>query len=266
MPLIEKTLFGTIDRVQISIDKLRMFEPPEGYYVVFSGGKDSIVMLDVVKRSGVKYDAYYNLTTVDPPELVHFIRREYPDVKVNRPAMTMWQLIEKKMMPPTRIARYCCAYLKESNGTGTIVTGIRAAESIDRANRHSVEICKTDPSRRYVHPIFEWSNLDVWEYIRGNGMPYPKLYDEGWKRIGCVMCPMGMPVRMRRDAKRWPKIAAAYQRAFDRAARSRHEKGLVDKNVNWADGASMYRWWLEDASQLGDGPLFRMDQFDDENG
>ena len=48
--LIENTLFGTVDKVQVAIDKLKKYEPPEGYYVCFSGGKDSTVIYDLVKK------------------------------------------------------------------------------------------------------------------------------------------------------------------------------------------------------------------------
>ncbi|NCC59160.1 MAG: phosphoadenosine phosphosulfate reductase, partial [Synergistales bacterium] len=93
--LVENTLFGVRDKVQDALEMLREFEPEDGYYLAYSGGKDSTVLLDLARRSGVKFDAHYNLTTVDPPELVYFIR-EQKDVIIESPEKTMWELIVEK--------------------------------------------------------------------------------------------------------------------------------------------------------------------------
>ena len=74
-----------INIVDLAINRLRLHEPPEGYYVAFSGGKDSVVILDLVKRAGVKYDAHFNVTSVDPPELTKFIHDTYPEVTMEKP-------------------------------------------------------------------------------------------------------------------------------------------------------------------------------------
>lgn len=139
MALIEYTVFGTVDKVQIAIDRLKNFEPPDGYYLAFSGGKDSVVVKKLCDIAGVEYDAHYRVTSVDPPELVQFIRDVYPDVSRDVPKdkngnpITMWTLIPKKLMPPTRLVRYCCAALKETGGVGRVtVTGVRWDESVNR--------------------------------------------------------------------------------------------------------------------------------------
>ena len=104
------------DKVQVAIERLQMFEPKdEGYYLAFSGGKDSVVIKALADMAGVKYDAHYSVTSVDPPELISFVKEQHPDVFFDIPkdkegkAVTMWNLIPKKKMPPTRVARYCCS-------------------------------------------------------------------------------------------------------------------------------------------------------------
>ena len=151
-------------KVDIAIQRLRSFEPPEGYYVAFSGGKDSQCIYHLCQR-GVKFDAHYAVTSVDPPELVRFIREKYPDVEFerqhysdNKPEhyfangkpkpITMWSLIADHIMPPTRRIRYCCKNLKEPGGQGRIVvTGVRWAESANRKNNHGVVGFRGKPKR-----------------------------------------------------------------------------------------------------------------------
>lgn len=243
--LITNTLFGIHDKVQIAIARIREFEPPEGYYVAFSGGKDSITVKDLMQRAGVKYDIHYNLTTVEPPELIYYIRRFHADVEVHRPEETMWQLIPRKRMPPTQVARYCCQILKEGGGVGRYtVTGVRWAESTKRAKRRMLEICNRDSTKIYLHPIIDWTAAEVWEYIRMRQLPYCSLYDEGFARIGCVMCPCGGPKGMQRDARRWPKYAAMYRWACQKAYGQSVADGLTMKK--WQSGDDLYNWWISD--------------------
>lgn len=142
--LIEYDLMGEKhDKVQDAVDLLRNMAriAPEGLYVAFSGGKDSQCIYHLCQMAGVKFDAHYALTTVDPPELVRFIKEHYPDAWENRhirrrddgTPYTMWNLIPEKLMPPTRVVRYCCEVLKEAGGEGRVtVTGVRWAESVNR--------------------------------------------------------------------------------------------------------------------------------------
>lgn len=128
-------------KVETAIERIKTFEPPEGYFLAFSGGKDSVVIKALADMAGVKYDAHYHITSVDPPELVRFVKT-FDDVSMDRThykdgtPITMWNLIPKKKMPPTRIARYCCQYLKETSGEGRfVITGVRKAESSRRSHR-----------------------------------------------------------------------------------------------------------------------------------
>lgn len=137
--MIHQLNFDGKDKVEIAIERLKTYEPEEGYWLAFSGGKDSIVIKALADMSGVKYKAHYSVTSVDPPELIYFIREHHPDVEFVLPTdkdgnrLSMWNLIPQKRMPPTRIARYCCDYLKEAHGLGKLtVTGVRWAESSNR--------------------------------------------------------------------------------------------------------------------------------------
>ena len=172
-------------KIARAIDLFRTFEAaalrfrPEGYYLAFSGGKDSVTIYWLAKMAGVKFTAHYHLTTVDPPELVRFVRKDYPEVQVEKPELTMWELIVKKQIPPLRRARYCCEVLKEQGGEGAFtVTGVRWQESRKREKRSNLEIltsndpiylnCDNEESRRQVetcalkgkrvlNPIIDWT-------------------------------------------------------------------------------------------------------------
>ena len=141
--MIHQLDFNGLDKVDKAIMRLQTYEPEEGYYLCFSGGKDSCVIKALADMAKVKYDAHYSVSSVDPPELVRFIKDKHPDVAFDYPrdkdgkVVTMWNLIPTKTMPPTRIVRYCCAYLKEQGGKGRLkVTGVRWDESTRRKVSH----------------------------------------------------------------------------------------------------------------------------------
>lgn len=129
---------GLHEKVRVAIERFRAFEPPDGYYLAYSGGKDSDCIKILAGLAGVKYDAVHNLTTVDAPETIQYVKTQ-PDVII-RPSydrdgkhITMWNLIVRKGTPPLRISRYCCSELKETGGKGRVtVTGVRWAESARR--------------------------------------------------------------------------------------------------------------------------------------
>jgi phosphoadenosine phosphosulfate reductase len=225
-----------------AIAALRMYEPPEGYFLAFSGGKDSITIKQLAIEAGVKFEAHYHMTTVDPPEVVQYIREHHSDVVMGRPRKTMWELIERKGLP-TRIRRWCCDELKERNGKGRfLVTGVRAGESARRASRARemgggyVEVCRRDSSQRFIHPIIDWSEEQVWAFIWARGLPYCSLYDEGFRRIGCVVCPLGSDHA--RSMKRWPKLWQAAERAAARYYSTHPKAALL-----WPNARAMWLWW-----------------------
>lgn len=116
-----------------AIEYLKLFEPPDdAYYLCYSGGKDSDAIRILAKLAGVRHIIEHNLTTVDTPETVYYIK-SIPDIHINYPKLSMWKLIESKGIPPTRFIRYCCSELKERGGKGKLkITGVRKAESVKR--------------------------------------------------------------------------------------------------------------------------------------
>lgn len=244
--LKETTLFGVTDKVKEAVEILRKHEPPEGYYLCFSGGKDSLCCYYLCQIAGVKYDAHYNFTTVDPPELVAFVRT-FDDVKIEHPGVenTMWNLIVKKRMPPTRIARWCCETLKEGCGKGRVkIFGVREEESLKRKGRSVVMIGTESPLGDCINIIYNWSEAEVWEFIGCNLIDYCKLYDEGYSRLGCVGCPLGGRKKQAKEFERWPEYKNAYIRAFGRMIEARKRDGLTTEG--WETGEDVMEWWLRE--------------------
>lgn len=235
---MQQYIDGT-DRVSHAIRLIQEHEPKDGYYVAFSGGKDSQVIYDLVKRAGVRFDAHFHFTTVDPPELLQHIKTHYSDIPWDRPKESMFKIIENKGFPPSRQVRYCCEKLKEIGGKGrTIITGVRWEESAGRSKRQQYE---KQGSRHFLNPILDWTSDDVWEYIRTNEIPYCSLYDEGYSRIGCIMCPLQRKKGILMDAERYPKYYRAYMRTFRRTLIKNAERG---RECSQKTAEEMMNWWI----------------------
>lgn len=129
-----------IEKERLAISWLKSFEPDdEPYYLCYSGGKDSDVIRILADLAGVKHELHHNLTSVDAPETMKYVK-SIPGIHIDIPhdkngnRVSMWSLIVKKGVPPTRLMRYCCSELKEKGGDGRMkITGVRAAESVNRA-------------------------------------------------------------------------------------------------------------------------------------
>ena len=247
--LIEKTIFGeTIDKIQIAIDRLKHFEPPEGYYLAFSGGKDSVVIKELANMSGVKYDAHYNNTTIDPPELVKFIRQHHKDVRIEHPEEPFLKVLVHKGFP-RRKNRWCCSEYKEGGGNNRfVITGIRWQESKQRSNRRMIEVCMKDKTKKFLHLIIDWSEHEVWEFIHKYNLPYCKLYDEGWKRIGCLLCPLASTKQRLIQSKLYPKYTKAFINAF-RKLYNKRKTERPETIEQWNSGEEMFWQWMKSKKQ-----------------
>lgn len=227
----------TID--EVAIERIRAYAPNDGkpLWVADSGGKDSTVIVDLVKRSGVPAEYHYSPTTVDPPEVVRFLRKHHPETVFERPKMSMWQAIRENKILPTRHRRFCCRLFKEGGGTGHIVTtGVRWEESTKRAGRQMFSRCDRYGKWQF-NPIIDWLESDVWDYIRERELPYCSLYDEGFHRVGCVCCPLQTSYGMARDIARWPNIAARWRKACD------YVYTCNDRAEKHESADALWHWW-----------------------
>ena len=207
MSIHDKDLLTGKTKLETSIERIKTFCIGKKTLVAFSGGKDSQCCYHLCDDAGIDFKAQYSITRFEPPELIAFIRKHYPDVIFRRAykKSLVEQIADKGL--PNRWFRWCCeAKHRKTLGFDIAVIGVRAAESARRAANWRTFGRKRDGSY-YVCPIFDWTDSDVWEYLNSKSIPHCSLYDEGYKRIGCVCCPLS-PSSMRRDAKRWPKTAA----------------------------------------------------------
>jgi phosphoadenosine phosphosulfate reductase len=125
----------------------------------------------------------------------------------------MWELIAKKGLP-YRHKRFCCTKLKESQGTGAILVGVRAEESRTRKNYCVFRIDKKNKNRWLVSPILDWQTGEIWEYIKQNKLAYPSVYDNGFHRVGCMLCPFSPVADKKQVLAIYPKIEKAYYAAY----------------------------------------------------
>lgn len=225
------------EKIQHSIGLLQKAEalalalqPGQGFYLAFSGGKDSQVVMELCKMAGVKFVPHYSVTGNDPPENVAFIRKNYPEVIWEHPKEKFFALVEKKGMP-TMQKRFCCDRIKERMGAGCVVlTGVRAEESKKRAGYAETEVfsrrkehqgrdrarsvedimenehqCIKGKDRVMLRPILAWTEEDVWGFIHGRHLPVNPCYTS-LGRVGCMFCPFATKRQLEVYEDRYPKM------------------------------------------------------------
>jgi phosphoadenosine phosphosulfate reductase len=258
------------DKIKQAIALIQTYEPTalalslDGFYVAFSGGKDSIVMERLFRMAGVKYKAWYNNVTIDPPELVRFTKDHYPEVSWNNPEKHMLsKMLEKSNGPPTRLVRWCCEIYKEQGGKGLLqAIGVRAEESARRKGlwKH------VTPDRKagiILCPILYWTETDIWQFIHDNDMPYCSLYDEVdsngvklFKRLGCIGCPMGGPRGQAKDFARWPAYEIMWRKAFQGYWDRWKDVPRNDGGERWIskfpDVDALWNWWISGKAYEGE--------------
>lgn len=233
----------------------------------FSGGKDSQVVYDLVKRSGVPFKAYFN-HSFESQTTLRFIRENYPDVIRRRDYKYgfIQNIREKyKGMLPTVFSAYCCEDYKHNPMyvDKCIILGIRKAESRVRANRTAFMVKNKTEKKKIntlvseyfkeqcqsvgggnlitLHPIVDWSGEDVWSYIHRHHLPINPEYKEN-NRVGCIVCPKANFTRNYKALLKYPKLIDAFIWARDFSAQDWIITG--DNGKDYSDDKVYYicRW------------------------
>jgi phosphoadenosine phosphosulfate reductase len=256
--LIVSDLFGDTDIEAIAIQRLRTFEPKEGYILCNSYGKDSCTIEHLAIKACVKFESHHSHTGLDAPELVRFGRSAFPSTIVHPPLETIEQLIIKKGVPPTRRAAYCCQFLKENlpcSSGRRVILGVRWAESVKRSGRRPVETCFNDSTKTYINPIVEWSDEKLWEYIKAENIDYCAGYDTGRKRYGCIGCPKMGAKKMIEEFTEYPKYYDRFMRIFEKAWPVTHrmsQRTGKPRKLIFNSAQQMMDWWLNEKTHEGD--------------
>lgn len=138
---LRKKMLHSVELLQKAEKIALNYDAEQGYYLAFSGGKDSQALYHMTQLAGVKFQGHMNLTSVDPPEVIRFVKRNYHEVELIKPKKSIFQIAIEKQILPTMRVRWCCAEYKETAGAGKVtLIGIRKAESSRRAKRNEVEI------------------------------------------------------------------------------------------------------------------------------
>ena len=196
-------------KVRKAVGLIQMMCAGKRTIVCFSGGKDSIVIKRLAIMAGINFDTVYSMTTIDPPELVYYIRDHHKDVVWRKPEMHMLRyMVESGKGLPTRICRWCCERYKENTGNDydLKIVGVRAEESSRRKGMwKQVNAVRKNKGAMILAPIVYWTDSDVWDFIHGENLPYCSLYDEGFKRLGCIGCPLAGPASQANEFARWTR-------------------------------------------------------------
>ena len=260
-----------IERIRLASDlSLKHYNKP--LVCEYSGGKDSDVLLELFRMSGIPFEVHNSHTTVDAPQTVRHIKNTFSEltdkgikceidyhVQENGNRLTMWNLIPRKLMPPTRIVRYCCSESsKRSNRSPFEVLGQTASKSIGVSDEKML-ITDNDCTRRLfencqmkaktvVNPIIDWTDQNIWQFIGEKDIQVCELYQCGYNRLGFLGCPLASKKQREKEMYDFPKYKQAYIRAFDRMIEERRRRG---KDTKWSCGEEVYLWWMQDNNVVG---------------
>ncbi len=184
--------------------------------VSFSGGKDSSALVELVRRSDVPHYIYFNDTGLELPETINFVDEVGYDIKGK--GDSFWSYVGK-FGPPARDYRWCCKVLKlvptrkalKSLAPGVTLVGQRKYESSARMKAKSIWKNRWLPEFVTGAPLNDWSSLEIWLYINVRKIKTNPLYQEGFERLGCYLCPSSRLSDYIRIKERYPDLWSKWE-------------------------------------------------------
>ncbi len=221
--------------------------PKEKTAVAFSGGKDSLVVLHLASMAGIR-KAVFSDTTIESQKVIDYAKEVSSafgvEVEIARPRKTFFELLPL-LGPPSTKNRWCCPTVKyqqmneyaRRNGIQIFLTGLRREESSRRRQYKEIDRNPMLPYLVEANPILDWTEQDVWDYIKDNALPLPPGYAEH-PRNGCVLCPYKSETELEALQKEEPSIWEPFMAYLKEFAR---EQGLKDVEGFLKGGWRHYR-------------------------
>ena len=170
--------------------------------VGFSGGKDSLVVYHLCKRAEIDCKFYFN-HSLEAPETLQYIRTQFPDVIWRRTALGFFEHLQKNIngLLPTPTTAWCCETYKHNPKfiDDCVILGVRRVESAGCQG-------STSNHKLSLMPIVDWNDIDIYEYIIKYNLPINPLYEQGFRRVGCMICPKANFTRNFEMLMKYPKL------------------------------------------------------------
>ena len=207
--------------------------------VSFSGGKDSTAVLELAKKAGVT-SAFFIDTGLEFPETLEFVAKQ--GVTMVPPSGDFWSAV-RKAGPPAKDNRWCCKLLKlfplkqylETIGPCLTVQGNRWYESWNRSGIDITTQNPANPLQLNLSPIRHWRALEVFLYLWWRNISYSSLYDWGFERIGCYLCPAMLEAEYELMRTTHPEMTERWDTLLYEEAQKR---GYSDAYVSYG----LWRW------------------------